>query len=158
MNLNQFCYTIVIGIIFAIVDAAFDSIIPSIIGHVIINAQNVLLVYIPEFIKIDSNYSYEINGSGNAADILEQSTISEVYVVAIIAAMLIVSIISTSLAVALYFGMCKNENVKPLFFMRKTEGRRVSILTMSGVVGIIICGFVIFLLEPLVEYISMFIK
>ena len=46
MNLNQFSYAFVIGIIFALLAYATGSLLPSILGHFIINGTSVLITHL----------------------------------------------------------------------------------------------------------------
>lgn len=46
MNINQFCYALVLGIIFALADYAADSIWPSIIMHMAINAFGIAVLFL----------------------------------------------------------------------------------------------------------------
>ncbi len=46
LNLNQFCYAFLLGVIFAFVNVASGSIVTSMILHFLINGFNVLLLYV----------------------------------------------------------------------------------------------------------------
>ena len=46
MNINQFCYAFVLGVIFALADYAANSIWPSIIMHMLINSFGMIVMYI----------------------------------------------------------------------------------------------------------------
>lgn len=52
MNLNQFMYAFVIGILFALINEAVGSILPSMLIHMYINGKSVVLIYaLIRFIK-----------------------------------------------------------------------------------------------------------
>lgn len=46
MNLNQFVYAFMIGILFALINEAVGSIIPSMLIHMYINGKSVVLIYV----------------------------------------------------------------------------------------------------------------
>jgi len=45
MNVNQFCYAFILGILFCLINEAAGSFIPSMVMHVYINGRSVLLLY-----------------------------------------------------------------------------------------------------------------
>lgn len=52
MNLNQFCYAFVLGVLFCLINEAAGSILPSMMMHLYINGKSVILLYgAVEFLK-----------------------------------------------------------------------------------------------------------
>lgn len=154
MNLNQFCYAFFLGIIFALVNECFESIWPSCICHMVINIQNVVMMYR-----------------------LNDESVSEItpeYFVFILPE----AIITMALAMLLLYGICAIEKKKDRFRLvfggRKTkmklrmeayrldEDKTLEIadeagagkrwLYLYGYLGIFICLFVMFGLEPFIKW------
>ena len=105
MNLNQFSYAFVIGVIFALLAYATGSLLPSILGHFIINGTSVVMTHM-------------MSGATQepvATDVRIQ-VIQYVYVYAVFGLMAFVGLV---LAFFLYWAICnKNrgfENVKRIF-------------------------------------------
>lgn len=151
LNLNQFCYAIVLGCVFAIVDEALGSLIPSIIMHCVINTQNVALLYVADFaMKI----------TGQSLSSAYDSSVSKNLIVVMTIISFSCAMIMTVLAGLLLFGICniekKSDNFRNLFKKTETENDavRLKVLTFSGIVAIAISGFVIFALEPILKILN----
>ncbi len=115
MNVNQFLYAFAMGVFFAMITYATNSMWPSMLMHFIYNAQSVILSYI-----LSKNFS----------DVLESETTAtvtkEIDVMAMINAylivygfLLVIAIIGCYLASKVYFSICRKnrgeENVKRIF-------------------------------------------
>ena len=105
MNLNQFSYAFVIGLIFAFLAYATGSLLPSILGHFIINGTSVLMTH------LSSGATQE----PVATDVKVQ-IIQYIYVYALLGMMALVGLI---VAFFIYWAICyKNrgfESVKRIF-------------------------------------------
>ena len=75
-NLNQFCYTLIAGILFALLVEATGSLIPASIVHCLVNLVSVILLYYPsEIVDFLKNLGMEDPGSliyaGNREQMLQ---------------------------------------------------------------------------------------
>lgn len=100
LNLNQFSYALVLGVIFALLVEATGSIWGSVIAHAVINTWNVLLM-----ILMDKA------GSEMGVDIFEMtdelgSTDMKLEMIGI---MLVISVVTSALAVGVYIGISRHE-------------------------------------------------
>ncbi len=165
MNFNQFCYAFVLGICFALLVEATGSLWSSVIGHVIVNTHNVVMLFgvqkLYAAIGIDMNEIYE---QGMTLD-------SKLYALGLF---LILSVVFTALAVMVFITICKNEgkeeHMRAIFRRRLPEktgqmpgeseqigetgqrpGGKARLVTVSGWLGIAICLFMMFGLTPLVR-------
>ncbi|MFT3983207.1 MAG: type II CAAX endopeptidase family protein [Lachnospiraceae bacterium] len=163
MNFNQFCYAFVLGICFALLVEATGSLWSSVIGHVIVNTHNVVMLFgvqkLYAAIGIDMNEIYE---QGMTLD-------SKLYALGLF---LILSVVFTALAVIVFIAICKNErkeeHMRAIFTRRLPErseplptemeqtegtgqkpGKKTRLVTVSGWIGIAICLFMMFGLTPL---------
>ncbi|MGN1084891.1 MAG: lysostaphin resistance A-like protein, partial [Lachnospiraceae bacterium] len=77
MNLNQFCYAMVLGILFSLVNEAVGSLVPSMLLHLYINGRSVVLLYAAVNYLTGLREQYvTAEAAGNtalAADLLEQA-------------------------------------------------------------------------------------
>ena len=105
MNLNQFSYAFVIGIIFALLAYATGSLLPSILGHFIINGTSVLITHLTAGATQEP-----------VATDIKITVIQYIYTFVVFGIMAFVGLVLASL---LYWGICnKNrgfENVKRIF-------------------------------------------
>lgn len=166
MNFNQFCYAFVLGIIFAFINEVLDSTWPSFICHAVINTQNVLLVYVTNWILSE----YAGTNLSEAYTTQGQTTQMKGIMVVMFGVMLIVAVASTSLAALLFYGICKIEGkenrIKEILSKDKKERaegqdsneetenaseRNRYIIYPAGMIAIGLCIFVMFFLEPLIE-------
>ena len=75
MNLNQFVYAFVIGVLFALVNEAVGSIVPSVLIHVYINGRSVVLLYVViNFLKeLHNKYiAAELAGDTKTMELLKE--------------------------------------------------------------------------------------
>lgn len=150
MNLNQLCYAFLLGIIFAFIDEIMDSLIPSVVMHCVINSQNVLLLIaaskLVEYTGKDLSNAYDSTLAGSKNFILIMFII-----------FLGFSLITTILAGLLLYGIALIEGKEKRFknfFAKNANDNKAKVLTVSGIIGMLICIFIIFALEPLVKYIQ----
>ncbi len=170
MNINQCAYAILLGIVFAFINAALDSIWPSIICHITINTQNVYLAYsVEKLAKVAINDNKSI---AEAANSISKSSllISGIFI-------LVLSVFTTVFAVLLFVGICNNEgkyenmmrilgelkrrnsskdrDIEGNPDIEKSEAKhKLPILTVSGYIAIVICVYIMLLIEPTVKLVK----
>lgn len=127
MNLNQFIYAFIIGILLALVVEATGSIWSSVICHLIFNAESVITMYLTEYLYPGYLESYEFGSDGMG------DTIVWYAIVAVIAFIILVFVLK---------GMSANEDreeeLKELFFPTYSEGRKARLATPILWVGIVV--------------------
>lgn len=145
-NFNQFSYAFVMGIIFALVIEATDSILSTMIIHFIINGTSVVSIFV--YRSMDLIYgTTDGNGLSGTGDITKLTAdISPAYIFAVL---LPVAALSTLLAFFVFRVLADNsgrwEHVKDIFRSSRQvadtgeEAQRHRFLTPSLIVGIIIC-------------------
>lgn len=148
-NINQFSYAFVMGIIFAFLVEATDSILSTIIVHFIINGTSVVMLYIlPMFFKLmEGVYGPElfnaeqlIQSLGSTGDGLTAEIVLTTYGIP--------AVLCSILAFMVYKAMAKNANrweyIKGIF-RRKEEDReeeresKKSLFSISLILAIAIC-------------------
>lgn len=161
MNLNQFGYACAIGIISALLIEATGSIWPSITMHVIINSYNVLQLYISQFV-------YGLLGTDIEELVSSEEMISKTNLIIMAAFLLIPAAGGIVVSVVIYNAIMKREGRKEYVlsilphkkkdkaaYEETTEGeKKPQVFSFSGIVGVLICLFVIFAFEIIVKKIS----
>lgn len=182
LNLNQFSYALVLGVIFSMLVEATGSIISSIIAHAVINTWNVILM-----ILMDRAYS---KIGLDVFDLPQQMVTSDMKLAAI-GVFLVLSVIFTALAAGVYIAVCRHEGrfdeVISMFYkpadISGAEGAADEdaadedaavesaaaegtdtyeaepkppgrLVTLSGYLAIAVCLFVIFFLDKLISWIN----
>lgn len=106
MNINQFSYAFIMGIIFALVIEATDSILSTMIIHFVINSYSVIIAYLlPTIIKI-------LSRSGDSRELSERMSsqeLSKEELLTSIATLAIPAVIMTVIAFLLYYVIAKKE-------------------------------------------------
>lgn len=119
MNVNQFLYATVLGILLVLVTEATGSIISSMIMHFTFNANSIILTYLLDILE-------NIAGtSGTDVDkIAQESTQTTGSILVIIGIYGFISIITGTLGFFLFRWICKRcgrwEHIKSIFARRKT--------------------------------------
>lgn len=146
LNFNQFAYAFAMGIVFALVIEATDSILSTMIIHFFINGMSVVTLYLyPKLLEMLSkltNSMFELEGI-NGEQLLEETLqdadqlISFQYIMEVL---FWPAVICTLLAFLVYRTIAKNsgrwENVKGIFTHNK---RRGSLKSTALIAGIAIC-------------------
>ena len=155
MNLNQFCYAFILGVVFSLINEILDSTWPSFICHALINTQNVFMLYIYDKILSATSAGgiaeYYNNSIGVEGDSSPQM---KLVLIIMFVVLLFVALITTSLAILLLYGISALEGKEDRFkmvFRRNSNAEKVKILYFTGYLAISLCVFVIFLLEPLLK-------
>lgn len=140
MNLNQFSYAFVMGIIFAFVIEATDSILSTMIIHFVTNATSVILVYLmPKIIEFANNNSTgtKVQNVVNSNDMTRQELMQSVISLAEIAAVM------TPIAFFLYFAIAKKagrwEQVLGIFKTKSEKDSKVRMLTLPLGIAFAVC-------------------
>ena len=155
MNFNQFCYAFVLGIIFALINEVLESTWPAFICHAVVNTQNVIMLYAM------NAFMEKTAGTGlfEAYDSMmnEQSgapQYTKVFIIIMFIGLLLVSFASMILAGLLLYGICSLEGKKDRFrlvFKKTNALPRKRVLYPTGIIGIVLCIFVMFLLESVIK-------
>ena len=155
MNFNQFCYAFVLGIIFALINEVLGSAWPSFICHAVVNTQNVLMLYaMNAFMEMTAGtglfetYDSMMNEQSGA------SQYTKVFIIIMFIGLILVSLASMILAVILLYGICSLEGKKDRFrfvFKKTNTLPKKRVLYPTGIIGIVLCIFVMFLLESVIK-------
>lgn len=73
-NINQFAYAFLLGFVFALIDEAVDSVLPSIIVHFWANASSIVLLYVVNYLikwMNSADIVAELTGEASAAQTTE---------------------------------------------------------------------------------------
>lgn len=150
MNLNQLGYACAIGILSALLLEATNSIWPSIVMHVAINSYNVLQLYI-------STYLLDKLGMDIQELVKSEEAMSRESIVRMAALMLIPAVAGAAVAIVIFTAIMNNEGSKERVMTalkRRKQKGDMRIITISGILGVIICLFMIFAYEYVVQYIK----
>lgn len=143
-NLNQFVYAFLMGIVFALIIEATDSILSTMIIHFFINATSVMALHLYNKGMNVKEYASGIEGS--LEQVLTFTQIMET--------LFLPAVVSTIIAVSVYIIIAKNagrwEWVKGIFAkgQKKHEG---SLLNISLVIAIVICLVIMIMNEIFVQ-------
>ncbi len=128
LNLNQFSYAFVIGILLALLMDATDSIWPTFLGHAIINAKSVCAMFIEEHFY------------GDIYEQLLNEPIKDEQLYMLIGVYAVISVVTTCVAGVVLVWIAKNEGrenpFRRLFAGRSEKG--VTIVTPSLIIGLFI--------------------
>ncbi len=147
MNVNQFSYAFIIGIIFALLTYVTGSIIPSTIAHFIVNGTSVVLSHILADIQ-ESQIADSVNGTAMNVDAMDEKTMY-ILVYGLFAVMTIVGLV---IAALLFYAICRKnrgfESFKMIFKkpMRNTyDDEQGKFLDGYLLLGVVICvGYIVF--------------
>ena len=149
LNLNQFSYALVLGLVFSLLNEAAGSIWASIIGHAVVNTWNVILMLFAE--KFYSGMGMDILSEVNGVVGTDEK-------LAVMGIVLVMAVVTTALAVGTFVAISESEGrlsvVKSIFKPKhdeETETHR-QVITVSGYIAIALCLFVIFLLDRVLGY------
>lgn len=156
MNLNQFCYAFVLGVIFSIVNYASGSIFTSLIMHIVVNAHNViLLIGMAKLYGIMGINITEMDFA-DAADTL----IGSGFLYYAIAAFLVLAFVFTAVSLPVFGFIAKNENNTYAYskLMERPESESEITPIQSGhswwlnffsIVATVLCVVIIFFLDKI---------
>lgn len=183
LNLNQFSYALILGVVFCMLVEATGSIWGSVTAHAVINTWNIILM-----LAMDKAYT------GMGMDIFEmsQEMVTADMKLQAMGVLLVISVVATALAVGVYIAICKSEGrldevismfCRPDGAMRHEdadEGFKDNVsetddekeessgtysvkpvgrlITASGYIAIAVCLFVIFLLDKAVMLVQKYYR
>lgn len=138
LNVNQFLYAVIMGVIFALVIEATGSIFTSMIMHFVFNANSVILYYLVTNV-------FQLPGEELTNQLSTNISNFETYQLIITTTMLVgTAIISTILAVLVFVWLCKRngklEHVKNIIkrpyrkVCNNEYGRMISIPLLTGII------------------------
>lgn len=140
MNFNQFIYAFAMGMIFALLVEATDSILASIIVHFTINGSSVMLTAILP--KIQSILSETSGEYSNIVDSAQTTVMTPEVLIPVIAVYGVIAVFSTAIAFGILMGIChiakRPDVIRNLFKKNETSGS-TRILTPVLGLGIVIC-------------------
>ena len=147
-NLNQFSYAFAMGLIFALVIEATDSIISTMIIHFVINSTSVVMNYmLPKVLKLlESLYGSDVI---NSEEMLEAAleTSDKVTMIQSAYSLILPAIVSSILAFVVYRVIAKNSNryeeVKKIFRRNEDSSRFQSFISVPLLIGVGICIYFI---------------
>lgn len=159
MNFNQFCYAFVLGIVFALINEILDSAWPSFICHAVVNTQNiVLLIAMDKLLATAGDAGIADLYDDAARNALTSGMQTKIMIGIMFISLMFVALFTTTLAILLFYGICKIEGKEERFKQVFTQDlkaefveKREKILFPTGIIAMSICIFVIFLLEPIVK-------
>ena len=142
-NINQFSYAFVMGLIFALVIEATDSILSTMIIHLVINGSSFIMLYVaPMLLKlmeglVGSELYSEANMAEAIAQVEEQLTVGF-----LLKTYGIPALVCTILAFIVYRVIAKNtgrwDYIKGIF-KRKETGERKNLFTPYLILAILLC-------------------
>ena len=145
MNINQAMYTFALGWIFAVVNKAARSVVPSMIIHACINFGNLLMLFVMSFV-------YEKLGVNmNMAASAEAARNSDV-IYPVVATFLVLAIICSAVAIPCVVFIAKHEGGHEVLHevFSKRAGKKKWIC-FSSVLGIVFVLFIMFGLKPVLS-------
>ena len=148
MNINQCAYAFVLGVVFAIINRAANSVFPSMIIHACINLGNILMLV------ISSKIAGLLGDGTDIAAQAEQARNSDlIYVMA--GVVLVFAIIFGIAAIPCIIWLSKHEgcfeDLRDMFANKHATGRWMTLCLALGIVFVL---FVMFGLEPLLSQIQ----
>lgn len=157
-NFNQFSYAFAMGIVFALLIEATDSIVSTMIVHFIINANSVIMTYmLPKLTKILQDLSSSVEGYDELVD----TTVTKEAILSSMGYYLVSAAIASILAYLVYKTIAQNtgrwQHVKAIFSkkvgtlieesdgpeelieLEAIEEKHSRVLSIPLVIGIVIC-------------------
>lgn len=126
MNLNQFCYAFVMGVIFCLLYEGTGSVLASMLVHAVYNGNSVLMTYL-----LDAEELLEAAGNGSA-NVLEQAMGSnaELEMLVTFVGIAVLALIGLAAAGGLYVAivkLCHREEYVKLLFQKNAVEKRAAL-------------------------------
>lgn len=144
MNFNQFFYAFAMGVIFALVIEATDSIVSTMVMHLTINGSSLLAVKMMEVVR--DTVARNPEQYGEFSDVVSQSStaLTKSDILATLPALVVQVIFCSAIAVGIYYLIAKRngrlQHVKSIFAKEaKQEEKRVPLVNVYLLLAIIIC-------------------
>ncbi|WP_455714947.1 CPBP family intramembrane glutamic endopeptidase [Anaerosporobacter sp.] len=171
-NFNQFSYAFAMGIVFALLIEATDSIVSTMIVHFIINANSVIMTYmLPKLTKILQDLSNSVEGYEDIID--TTTTVTKEAILSSMTYYCVSAAIASILSYLVYKTIAKNtgrwQHVKAIFsskagtLIKESDGpeeldeieaieeKQGGMFTIPLVIGIVICVVLMVVSEVFVE-------
>lgn len=142
-NINQFSYAFVMGLIFALVIEATDSILSTMIIHLVINGNSVIMLYVAPFLLklLEGLSGSELYSEANMAEAIARAE-EQLTVGFLLKTYGITALVCTLLAFVVYRVIAKNtgrwDYIKEIFRRKKTEEKK-SLFTPCLIIAILLC-------------------
>jgi len=148
MNLNQAAYAFVLGVIFAVVNKAGNSIYPSLIIHICINASNIIVLF------AITKFADALGGKNAIAAAAEKARLSDALYY-MIGVTLVGAVICTAIAIPCIVWISKHENnFEGLRDMFVNRHRSAGWLTIPAALAIFIVLFLMFGFKPVINLVK----
>ncbi len=138
MNVNQFIYAFFMGVIFALIIEATDTILASVIVHFTINGSSLF------FLKITPWLQEKAGNAGNTA-LLDSAATTKEEILKLLPSLIMPAIVTLGISVILYYSIAtynrRTESVKQIFRKEMNGEKKNQLLTIPVVVGMGICLF-----------------
>ena len=156
LNLNQFSYALVLGVVFCLLREATGSIFGPVIAHAVINTWNVILMF-----ALDRAYT----GMGMDVFELSEEAATTDLKLEVMGIFLVISVVTTAIAAGVYIAICRSEgrmdNVISMFHRPTGEDsvhtdtlKKHKLVTLSGYLAIFVCLYVIFFLDKTISWVQ----
>ena len=133
MNINQFLYATILGIVLALLAEATDSILAPMLMHFIFNSNSVVLTYLLEWLQKLTNQPEQIT---------EETADVQNYLGAVIAVYAVIGVIAGTIAFLLFMLIAKRckrwEHVKSIFKNKKIEKNEKNKLLPQDVISTVL--------------------
>lgn len=145
MNLNQFSYAFCMGIVFALIIEATDSIVSSMFVHFTINGSQMVLLYIRPYLLESMKKISDSAGVETITDSLESTELTREMIVESLPILIGNAIFFTAIASLFFYILCTQYNrwdhIKSLFKREKQKETKEKerMITIPLIIGISIC-------------------
>ncbi|RDU22690.1 CPBP family intramembrane glutamic endopeptidase [Anaerosacchariphilus polymeriproducens] len=150
LNFNQFCYTVFMGVFFALLIEATGSIYSSMTAHLIINGNSVILLTVINLIIKKANelgLSTDLFSKQSGQSLQFHDGLSTIQILISVGVWILISIGTAVLAGVVFIVLCKRcnrwEHVKSIWKEEKKE----KIVTFPLIFGVCICILFMFFRE-----------
>lgn len=159
MNLNQFCYAFVLGIIFAIVNYASGSVYTSMIMHTVVNGHNVLMLLAA--VKLGKILGLDVGS--DEFGVMAQDAVGSDTIYYMIGVFIILALIFTAASIPVFGFIAKHENHpdaytklinRPDFEQEKGKSQSWWLNTWS-IISIVLCVIIMFWIKKLLMLLGM---
>lgn len=139
LNLNQFSYAFVMGMIFCLLVEGTNSIVSSMIVHFTINGTSVVMMYLSKMIfKLYRNVGMDSSMlTEDVNSLSRQSLLIGILIYSMIA------VFTTALAVLVYIAIVKHEgrweHMKAIFRHKSKEEKEQRLFSLPLLIGVVIC-------------------
>ena len=142
MNLNQFIYAFFMGVIFAMIIEATDSILASMIVHFTINGSSLIFLEITPWLQEQAGYA-------NSTTLLDTNVMTREEILKLLPSLVVPAIMALIISLLLYYGIVvynkRSDVIKRIFSKEENEKKTEKLITAPLVAGLVICIFTMIL-------------